>query len=343
GEVISRDVFLNNSLRLQILEADFICDRDQGIYAGANSFVNGLVMDEYGRPSHFAIYERHPGDKGTIGLQAHLVPASDLIHTYRQDRPGQNRGISWFNSVAHPLKMLNELQWTQLMRLKLSAAITGVVTQEPSQLAPDQLKKQRQQDFELSPGTFTFLNHGETINFPNIPNPEGFGGTCKLTLQEIAAGLGITYEALAGDLSNVNFSSGRLGDLQFRANIEDWRWHMLVPRFLNPAFQRFIRFCELRGVDARQATVEWTPPARQMISPLDEINAAKNAMRSGLQSLPGALRELGLDPERHLTEISDSNALIDKLGLILDSDPRRTSNGQLQSPDSLAGLQELSK
>ncbi|MDX9731558.1 MAG: phage portal protein, partial [Bdellovibrionales bacterium] len=52
GEVISRDVFLINSLRLQILEADFICDRDQGIYAGANSFVNGLVMDEYGRPSH---------------------------------------------------------------------------------------------------------------------------------------------------------------------------------------------------------------------------------------------------------------------------------------------------
>lgn len=334
GEVIVREVSLDNSIRLQILEADHL---NPTASTETKDFrtVSGVVVDKYNRPQGFHLYKQHPGEGGR---ESEYVSSSECFLVYRQDRPGQLRGISWLAPVATSLKMLADLQYTQLVRLKLSAAITGVVTQEPTQLSQEQLLAQREADFELSPGEFKFLNPGESINFPSIPNPEGFQGSIRLALQEISAGLGITYEALSGDLSQVNFSSGRMGALQQRANIESWRWHTLVPRFLNPSFERFKKFCAINGVDASECSVEWSPPAAQMISPESEVNATKNAIRAGLQTLPGALRELGLNPDKHLKELSDTNKQLDQLGLILDSDPRLTGNGQLQSAENLQSI-----
>lgn len=334
GEVVVRELSLDNSIRLQVLESDHI---NSTAATAPKDFrvVNGVVVDRFNRPQGFHLYKQHPGDGGH---ESELVSASECFLVYRQDRPGQLRGVSWLAPVATSLKMLADLQYTQLVRLKLSAAITGVVTQEPTQLTPEQLLLQREADFELSPGEFKFLNPGESINFPSIPNPEGFQGSIRLALQEISAGLGITYEALSGDLSQVNFSSGRMGALQQRANVEAWRWHTLIPRFLNPSFERFKKFCAINGVDASECSVEWSPPAAQMISPESEVNATKNAIRAGLQTLPGALRELGLNPDKHLKELSDTNKQLDQLGLILDSDPRLTGNGQLQSAENLQSI-----
>lgn len=338
GEVLVREVILDNSVRLKILEADYISSGKIKNLPEGQSFVNGIVMDSHGRPVSYNLFNTHPGDGSVKSPSAELVPAKEIDHVFRSDRPGQNRGISWFAPVVQPLNMLNELQWTQLVRMKLGSAITAVVTQEPSQLSPELLTKQRQEDWALTPGDVKYINPGEKIEFPTIPNTEGFESATRLTLREIAAGLGVTYEALANDLSTVNFSSGRLGDIQFRNNVDQWRWHMMIPRFCNPAFERFKRYCALNGVDAALATVEWTPPARQMIDPAAEVAATRDAIRSGFQSVPGALRELGLDPKKHLKEIAESNAMLDEFGLILDSDPRRISNQQLQSPDSLAGM-----
>lgn len=338
GESIIREVILDGSVRLQVLESDYINSNATGTKTKNGEFktVSGIVVDRYNRPTHYHLYKNHPGE-GASDTEA--VPAGEIMHVYRQDRPGQLRGISWFASVAHSLKMLAELQWTQLVRLKLSASITGVVTQEPSQLSPDQLKTQRESEFELAPGTFKFLNPGESIAFPAIPNPDGFDSTTRLSLREVASGLGVTYESLSGDLSTVNFSSGRMGDLQFRARVDNWRWHLMVPRFLNPAFDRFKKFCALRGVDASEVSVSWSPPARMMINPTEEVKSTSDAIRAGLQTLPAAIRELGYNPKTHLEEIAASNKMIDQLELILDSDPRRIGNQQLQAAANQPGAQ----
>ncbi len=338
GEVITRDEITDGSVRLRLLESDYINDQKE-LSGTDHKFTNGILKDHLNRPLYYALFLDHPGGYGILRRgSSEVVSADEVIHVFRQDRPEMDRGISWFAPVVHPLKMLNELQWTQLMRLKLSASITGIVTKERSQMPALKEKEQREADFDLTPGTFHFMNPGETVQFPQIPNPEGFGGTTKLTLLEVAAGLGIQYEALAGDWGGVNFSSGRLGDIVFKQNCESWRWGMFIPRFLNPAFKRFQRYCAMKGVDASKATVEWVPPSWPMISPSEEISATSNAIRSGLKSLPSALRELGIDPEKHLQEIAESNKKIDELGLILDTDPRRTANQQLQSADSLAAL-----
>lgn len=338
GEVVVREVILDDSVRLLLLEADVIENAKIKNLPQDQTVSNGIVMDSFGRPVAYNLLSAHPGDLSLKKPTASLVDSKEIIHVFRTDRPGQNRGVSWFAPVVQSINMLNELQWTQLVRMKLGSAITAVVTQQPSQLSPELLQQQRQEEWALSPGDVKYINPGESIEFPTIPNTEGFESATRLTLREIAAGLGVTYEALANDLSTVNFSSGRLGDIQFRSNVDQWRWHMLIPRFCNPAFDRFKKYCAIKGVDASATVVEWTPPARQMIDPTSEVSATRDAIRCGFQTIPGALRELGLNPESHLLEISKTNELLDSLGLILDSDPRRISNQQLQSPDSLAGM-----
>lgn len=343
GEIIVREAIFANSVRQVLLEADYLCsDPLKGNLPAGAKYVNGIVQDLYGRPLLYNLYDSHPGDGGKRPTRS-LVSAAEVDLAFRRDRPGQSRGVSWFAPVVQPLNLLAELQWTQLLKLKLASAITAVVTEPNSNLSPHLTQQQRQADWNLSPGDVRFLNQGQTIEFPDIPNGEGFGPATKLALQEIAAGICITYESLSGDLSNTNFTSYKAGDIPFRANVDQWRWHTFIPYFCDPSFERFKKFCAMRGVDASKATAEWTPPVRPFIDATKEVAAISASVRAGFQSYPDAVRELGRQFEPHIQEIAASNKRLDELGIILDCDPRKTANGQLQSPDSLNALKNQNK
>lgn len=343
GEILVQEVIRGNSVRQNLLEADYLCGGSlkEKIPAGYQ-YVNGIVQDKFGLPLYYNLYDWHPGDGGKVPTRR-LVSAEEIDLAFRRDRPGQNRGVSWFAPVVQPLNLLAELQWTQLLKMKLASAITAVVTQPNSNLSPALQQAQREADWSLNAGDVRFLNNGESIEFPDIPNGEGFGPATMLALREISAGIGVTYESLSNDVTGTNFTSYKAGDIPFRANVEQWRWHMIIPYFCDPSFKRFKKFCAFRGVDASKASVMWTPPVRQFIDAAAEVAAIKASVRAGLQTYPDAVRELGRDFESHVQEIAASNKRLDELGIILDCDPRRISNEQLQSPDSLSALNNKSK
>jgi capsid protein len=56
----------------------------------------------------------------------------------------------------------------------------------------------------------------------------------RVQLHAIAAGVGLTYELLTGDLSQVNYSSIRAGLLEFRRRMEALQWQLLVPGLCRP-------------------------------------------------------------------------------------------------------------
>jgi capsid protein len=66
-----------------------------------------------------------------------------------------------------------------------------------------------------------------------------------------------------------------------------------------------------------------------MVNPDVEIRANMQAVRSGQKSLSEVIRESGYDPEEVLNEIRDDFERADKLGLVLDCDPRKTSQAGL--------------
>jgi capsid protein len=58
------------------------------------------------------------------------------------------------------------------------------------------------------------------------------------------------------------------------------------------------------------------------------------AIRSGTMTLAEAIARQGRNPDAVLAEIAATNAKLDELGLVLDSDPRRvTKTGSAQTND----------
>jgi capsid protein len=62
-----------------------------------------------------------------------------------------------------------------------------------------------------------------------------------------------------------------------------------------------------------------------------EARANVIRIRSGQATVSEVIREQGHDPEAHLAELADDFKRLDKLGLVLDCDPRKVSQtGQAQ-------------
>lgn len=342
GEVLVRKIKTTDEipLRLQVLEADFL-DITRNLRLSDGGYIaQGVEFDKRGKRVAYHIWENHPGDSLVIAksILPLRIPADEIIHMYRVDRASQVRGVPWGASVLLALKDLNEYQDAQLIKQKLASAFVGFVyDSEPPVDSGDGVAPID----KMEPGTLEYLPPGKDIKFSTPPDASGYGEYTASVLRHIAAGFGIPYESLTGDFSQVNFSSGRMGWLEFQRNIEAWRWRILIPNLCNPAFEWFKSAAFLAGYgDLSQVGAEWTPPKREMIDPTKEIAATQNAVRSGFMSLPEAIRQSGYDPETVLAEISESNKLLDKYALILDSDPRTsTKAGIAQIPQDNGGAQ----
>jgi len=337
GEILVRRKWRKNNkglpvpLQLQILDADFI-DTSKDTVADANGAVTvqGIVYDAEGQRTGYWLYEQHPNDAKVGGVKSNLVPAEDVLHVYDVGRAGQVRGIPWFAPVILRLRDYDEYEDAQLVRQKIAACFTAFVTDvdanTPSNPTSQSTNKVAEQ---IEPGLVELLPPGRDVKFANPPGVDGYADYSNVTLHAIAAGLNIPYEALAQDLSKVNFSSGRMGWLEFQRQIENWRWHMVVPDLCMPVFEWFLEAAEMAGENIKGIDADWTAPRREMINPEAETRAMVIGVRAGLLSQPEAIRQLGDDPEKVLAEIAEFAKKLDTDGLVLDTDPRKTTQAGL--------------
>jgi len=191
----------------------------------------------------------------------------------------------------------------------------------------------------LEPGTLQILEPGEDIKFSD---PADVGGSysefLRTQFRAVAAAIGITYEQLTGDLTGVNYSSIRAGMLEFRRRCEMVQHGVLVHQMCRPVWAAWMKQAVLagaldapgfaRGGPARRRqyiSAKWIPQGWQWVDPEKEFKAMLLAIRAGLMSRSEAISSAGYDAEDVDREIAADNQRADDLGLIFDSDPRRTS------------------
>lgn len=341
GEVLVRRRFRKRAdrlplmLQLQVLEADFIDTARDGTTGDGGTIREGIEYDAIGRRVAYWLFSEHPGGRTrlTKGYTSHRVPASEILHIYRQDRPGQMRGVSWFAPVAMSLQDGADLQDAQLMRQKISSCFAGFRTYDG-----DDEKDGGAEEIgsTITPGTIRTLKNGESITFASPPAAEGGDAFNKSVYRSVAVGLGITYEALTGDLSNVNFTSYKAGRIDMDQNISGWQWLMMIPQMMQPIGAWIIEqwLLERAFKPARGLTLEWVPPVRPLIDPAREIGALRDKVRAGFASRQGVIRELGHDPEKVLDEQSEDAKRADEAQLKFDSDARNAVAGSPSNPNA---------
>lgn len=317
-------------IQLQVLESDMIAATHlQQKLSNGNTIIQGIEIDPTGKKVAYHLYQSHPGGLDLLidgKFKTVRVPASEILHPFRVDRPGQIRGVPWLAPVMLKLRDFDLYEDAQLKRQQVSAMFAAFIHDiEGIDDATEEAEEAEISD-KMEPGLMEVLPPGKDIKFADPPGADNYKEYTSVVLHSIAAGLGITFESLTGDLSDVNFSSARMGWLEMQRNIETWRSNIMVNQFLDPVFGWFLFGLGLIGVNTNGARGVFTPPKREMIDPTKEVPALKMAVRSGFKTHSEAIREAGSDPDSHFEEIQSDNQTIDDLGLTLDSDPRKVNN-----------------
>ncbi len=323
-------------VQYQILEAEYLDQSKDGPTAGGGEIIQGVEFDAIGRRRQYWLYRKHPGGTRAMG-QSRPVPADDIIHLYRLDRPGQVRGVPWVAPIMLRMADYGDAVDAQVMRYKIAACYAAFITSPfDSPRGVVEEDEDGQKLSKLAPGIIDRLAPGEEVEFGRPPPVEGYDEFANVTLREIAAGRGISYEMMTGDLRGVNFSSGKMGRVEAQRNIDVWQQMLLIPEMCDPMMAWFLEGAELVGMDVRAVEVRHKPPGREMIDPPREGRAEREMIRSGQKNLFQVLRERGVDPTEHLEEYAEVLALLDKLGIVVDSDARQRTNAGLRIGDGQA-------
>lgn len=312
-------------VQLQVLEPDFLdASKDIDQLPTGGWITQGIEFDPSGRRKGYWIHKSHPLEAGWN--ESRFVPAADVLHIYELVRPGQVRGVPFIHSAMMRINDFDDYEDAELVRQKIAACFTAfVVDADPANSGSSSQEDQLER---LEPGVIEHLPPGKQIQFAQPPTTQNYETYSRSVLRGIAAGMDVTYEAMTGDLSNVNFSSGRMGWLEMQRQILDWQWNMIIPQLCEGVWDWFVEGLQMgQGINAADADVTWTPPRREMIDPVKETQAINQQVRSGFMDWEEAVREQGYEPEEQLQRIAEWQKKLDTMGVKLDSDARNPANG----------------
>jgi lambda family phage portal protein len=309
-------------LTLQVLGPEYLDESKTDA-----STIGGIRYDGL-RPAGYWIFRQNPALSGA-SLESVFVPASECLHVYRPLLPGATRGQSWLAPVLTGLRELDEYLAAALVRSKTGALFTGFVRSAEGTNPLSQAGAIP----PLEPGSVVRLQPGEDIEFTEPPAIESaFDPFVRAQMRRIAAGLGVPYELLSGDLSQVTFASGRAGLLEFRRTIESIQYGVLVPLLCEPVVRRWSDLAKLTYVlqpDVDVTVRRWVAPEVEMLDRRAEVLTDVLRVRAGFASRSEIIGRTGWRSEDVDAEIAADNARADELGLVFDSDARRrTQQGQ---------------
>lgn len=317
-------------LALELIESDQLAD-DQwsGLAPNGNEIRMGVEIDKWNRPVAYHLYEKHPGDyqfTSSVGQRLIRVPAEEMIHLFLCDRPGQTRGVPWFHTALLTFRHVGGYTEAELVAARAQAAVMGFIqTPDGDVYAPQEFDGQR--ITSLEPGAIEVLNPGESFEgfAPTRPN-QGFDAFVRVMLRGVAAGIGLSYEALSRDFSNTSYSSARTSLMDERDNyrvVQAW----FIRRLHKRVYEKWLDLAVLSGslnlpsyeVKRRfYQKVKFTARGWQWVDPQNEVQANKEGVKAGFLSVADVVSQQGLDVEDVLAEQKRVLDMAKDLGLSLD-------------------------
>jgi len=341
GEVLVRLIKSSTGLQLQILEADLLDDSFNARADNGNEIRFGVEFDQFRRPVAYHLLGNHPGDSqfNADFKRRVRVPADEIIHPFRTERPEQSRGIPWLVSSMNRLKMLDGYAEAELVAARTGAAKMGFFTKQTPDGWTGEIDDDGNLPVDASPGTIEELPAG--VDFKswdsNHPN-SGYGDFVKSCLRGVATSLGISYNSLSNDLEGVNYSSIRAGLLEER---EVWKaiQRMMIDHVLEPVFEAWLeiellsgrlglpfdKFFKFNAPEFRGRRWAWVDPKKDM-------EAAVLAMQHRIKPLRDIIAEGGDDIYDVLSKVAEDEELAASYGLSLSE--AETSTAIIDSPNS---------
>lgn len=126
--LLAQNPNLNNEqvkLDVRLIEADRVTD--DVLHSDPNR-IDGVTFDVYGNPKSYRVLDCHPGGGWTGALPAaREIPAENMIHVFRADRPGQHRGIPEITPALPLFAQLRRFTLAVLSAAEAAADFAGIL------------------------------------------------------------------------------------------------------------------------------------------------------------------------------------------------------------------------
>ncbi len=297
--------------------------------------IMGVDVDDDWRPHYYWILRRHPnGETPTTevatGDRHDRIPASRVIHDFVAVRPEQVRGFPWMHAGMIGLWDIGGYREAAIINARVGANKLGfIIGGEPDDdsgagVVTD-ISDVGEQISDSEPGEWNHLPEDVDVKSwdPTYPH-EMFAEFNSAMLHGVAAAFGVAHHSLTGDLSGVNFATGKIGLLaerdlwmtlqsQFSSGFHDgfysdWLRAQLAADLIPPI--------PAGAFDAKNAPA-WKGRRWPSVEPLKEAQA--NAIKVGMRQIsPRRLMEMeGLDPDEEWQTMAEDNETLAALGLPL--------------------------
>lgn len=306
--------------RCSVVEGDLLDHQRNEELKGGGRIVQGVEVDAIGRRVAYWLHEGHPGDRFSVAsrITSRRVPAEYVDHAFEMLRPGQARGVSWFAPVALTLRDIGDLAEAEVVRKKLEACIAmsiqnpegeemggvgtaGLAGATDASGAP--LRDASGAAIErMRPGMILRAPAGWGVNFHAPTASPDLVDHMKERLAAVAAGVGVTYAQMTGDLSGANYSSMREGRIEFNRLIDSWQDDLMIHQTARPAWRRVMDAAVMNGEIAKRHPAKFIRPARPWVDPAKDMKAALDGAAAGIGSLTDIMERNGEDPDEVLAE-----------------------------------------
>ena len=272
---------------------------------------------------------------GSVGYSSTDVPASQIIHLFIPERPGQTRGAPWFASSIKRMHHVAGFEEAEVVGKRARSSLMGFITSPEGELVGDDVQDgERVSNFE--PGVFKHLAAGESVTVPQLGNADTqYEAFLRPMLRALAAGSGVPYPTVSADYSQANYSSSRLERLEVLElwrSLQDW----MIEDVCQVVFERAMAAAvadgtlALPGYDVapdRYEAVKWFPRGWEFVDPQKEVAAYKEAVRCGFATQAQIVAEQGDDLEDLLLARASEVERAQQLGIQFDTNPADDMQG----------------
>lgn len=323
--------------------------------------VQGVELDGYGAAIAYHFQSRHPSETSLSGSGLDTwerVPRETswgrprVVHAFEARRAGQVRGVSPLAPILKKLKQLVRYDEAELQAATLNAVLAAFVESAggPADAGlmvgdvADELEDRRIDHYKDAPVridgvqvAYGFPGDKLTLTKPGHPNA-AFEAFVRAGIRNVASAVGLSYEQLSMDWSQVNYSSARA------ALVEVWRGltarhSSFAAQFMGPWYAAWLEEAidkgrvklpagapDFQASRAAYVAADWIPPGRGWVDPLKEADAAVTRRQAKMSTLADEVGQQGGDWKQVLRQQAREKRLMDSLGLA-DEQPGRAASG----------------
>ena len=329
-------------LSIQLIEAENI--GAVSITNGKNNIINGVEVTEHGRPVAYHVSQTDP--MGLRSFDTVRLSTDQAFLLFKPKRPSQIRGISLLALVLRRIHDIDEYMDADLIAARVAACFSVFVTSQNSARHSAILPRDKKgrPNITMAPGMVRHLSPGESIEFADPKRNAGTASEYSATqTRRIASGLGMSADIVARNISG-NFSAARQNLLEDQKTFRQVQ-KFVITHFCMPIWKAFIDALYLAGElpsdylanKDKFQEVAWLAPGWSWIDPVKEVNANKEAIKSGLTTLEDVCASSGRDWEEVLEQRKLEQDRAKELGVLLDYSSELQP---LMDPDSDNNVQQ---